>query len=158
MEEWKIINRFPNYEAGSEGDIRNAKTKRVLKKQVGTRGYEKVTVYKDNKPHDKRVHRLIAEAFYGEHDSLDVDHINGNKLDNRVENLEWCTRKENARRAFEIGLREAPRKIRIRVIETGEVYDSIRECERYTDCAQSEICKYFKGERPHVKGYHFEKI
>lgn len=67
----------------------------------GRRGYDKVKVYDTERiPHTVSVHRLVMENFnpITDMDKFDVDHLNGNKNDNRIENLQWVTKQENVRR------------------------------------------------------------
>lgn len=158
MLKWISAKSFPQYEVSSNGDVRNKKTGRILKQQTGSHGYRTLTLRNDNKQISVRAHRLIADSFYdGDHEGLDVNHIDGNKLNNSISNLEFCTRKENIRHAFDNGLKHNTRKIRIRVIETGEIFDSIRECQLATGFDRSAICKCLAGKQNNYKGYHFEK-
>ena len=106
----------------------------------------------------KTVHRLVADTFYGRHDDLEVNHIDCNKLNNHVDNLEFCDRSTNTLHAFEHGLRKPRGQIRVRVAETGEEFESIRACGRATGCDQSEICACLNGKQKSVHGFHFEKI
>lgn len=96
MEEWKQIKDFPKYAISSEGQIKNEKG-RILKPYVNHKGYFKIGLIGDDKKmHKKRVHRLVAETFIPNTDNLpEVNHLNFNKQDNRVENLEWCTDDQN---------------------------------------------------------------
>lgn len=65
-------------------------------------GYQRVNL--DGR--HRYIHRLVADAFFaGEHDGIDVNHIDGNRLNNDLTNLEWCTRKENIRHAYINGLK-----------------------------------------------------
>lgn len=69
---------------------------RILKFGISGNGYLIVGLYRDGKQTPKLVHRLVAEAFIPNPNNLtDVDHLNTNRTDNRVENLRWCTHKEN---------------------------------------------------------------
>ena len=159
METWMPSKTFNAYECSSEGRIRNLKTGRIMKTSVDRRGYEQVCLRKDKMQHVVRVHRVIADAFHdGNHEGLDVNHIDGDKLNNRANNLEFCTRKENIRHAFDTGLKEPSRQIRIRVVETGKVYDSIRACSRDVNCAQNYIGQCLAGKYESAKGYHFEYV
>ena len=103
MEKWLTIRNHPDYEVNNLGDVRNKKTNRILKPQLNrTDGYYRVAL------NGKRyyVHRLVADAFFDEdHDKIDVNHIDGNRLNNKLSNLEWCTRKENIRHAYINGLK-----------------------------------------------------
>ena len=103
----------------------------------------------------KRIHRLVADAFLGKHDDLVVNHINGNKLDNAVENLEWVTAKENSTKAAESGLYKTRP---VRIIETGEEFNSIKDCAEAIDADPSDINHYFSGKINNLKGLHFEYI
>ncbi len=96
---------FSNYEVSKNGVIRNKKTKRVKKQYIGSTGYYMVTFSVKNKSNPKRVHRIIANAFIENNDKKpDINHIDGNKLNNNIENLEWVTHKENMTHAFGTGL------------------------------------------------------
>ena len=76
---------------------------RVLKPYGNGAGYYQVDPCKDGVKKKKSIHRLVMLAFVGESD-LQVNHKNGIKTDNRLENLEYCTRSENAQHAFDTGL------------------------------------------------------
>lgn len=160
MEEeiWLESEDYPKYDISNTGKIRNRKSGRIMKTNVGRGGYEQVCLRKDKQQYTKRVHRLVADTFYGRHDDLEVNHIDGDKLNNRVDNLEFCDRSTNTLHAFEHGLRKPRGQIKIRVVETGEKFESIRACDRATGCNQSAICAFFRGEQKSVNGYHFEKI
>ena len=97
MEEWKLIDDFPKYEASNLGNIRNLKTQRVLKKSMVNTGYYVVPLRKDGKTYNKSVHRLIAQTWVKNDDvnNTVVNHINHDKTDNRAENLEWVTFEQN---------------------------------------------------------------
>ena len=90
MEYWKSISNLEGYEISSYGRIKSPKGK-ILKTNI-CRGYERVTT----KNKSFLIHRLVAEAFLEKpEDKTEIDHINRNKLDNKVENLRWVTRSEN---------------------------------------------------------------
>lgn len=103
MEVWIKIKDCPDYEVSSTGQVRNVRTGRVLKQMLNKEGgYRRVNIGGKH----RYVHRLAADAFYGgEHDRLDVNHIDGNKENNAISNLEWCNRKENIRHAYINGLK-----------------------------------------------------
>jgi hypothetical protein len=98
MEIWKTIKSAPNYEISSNGSVRNTKTGTMLKIATNNHGYHLVCLSYKNKRQTAYIHRLIAEAFVAT--ELDmrtsvVNHIDGNKSNNTIENLEWATHAEN---------------------------------------------------------------
>ena len=90
------INGFPNYSILEDGTITNDKTGRVLKHSIYN--YARVTLMNNKKRKDITVHRLLGIHFIPNPDNKPmIDHINRNKLDNRLENLRWVTNQENCR-------------------------------------------------------------
>ena len=81
---------------------------RALKLRISNSGYARVAVYVDGKQKSLFVHRLVAELFLLGEKKDQVNHIDGNKLNNLLSNLEWCTRSENARHAVATGLYRPP--------------------------------------------------
>ena len=103
IEEWKQIPNLP-YEISSLGKTRNLQGK-VLKTYVQNSGYEQIKINYQGLHIHKSIHRLVAEAFIPNPlNNPCVNHIDGNKLNNTVNNLEWCTNSENILHARKTGL------------------------------------------------------
>lgn len=102
-ERWLALKNNPNYEVSNMGNVRNCKTGRYLKPQLNQEGgYYRVSISGKH----YYVHRLVADTFFdGDHEKIDVNHIDGNKYNNTLSNLEWVTRKENIRHAYINGLK-----------------------------------------------------
>lgn len=104
MEYFKIA-KLENFEISKSGVIRNCNTLKIKSQYVSSTGYYMISVSINNKTKPYRVHRLLAETFIPKKDGcLFVNHIDGNKLNNSLENLEWCTHLENMQHAFRTGL------------------------------------------------------
>lgn len=100
---WKpLIDYEGYYEISNLGRIRKASTKRI-RKISHTKLYSHILLSKNGQHKTRRIHRLVAETFLPKiKGKNDVNHINGNKNDNRVENLEWVTRRENNLHAYRV--------------------------------------------------------
>ena len=95
MEIWKPLRNFPSYNGSSEGRIMNIRTQRIMKTFKNDNGYIQVCLRKNNKQYTVKVARVIAETFLGEHPGMDVAYKNGDRSDVCVDNLEWCTHRNN---------------------------------------------------------------
>ena len=157
-EYWRTIPSFPVYSASNYGRIRNEGTGRIMHTFMTPRGYLSLTLRRDNKQVPVAVHRLVAEAFLGgPHPGLDVNHIDGDKTNNCIENLEWCTREENVRHAVQTGLRPGPRRKAVRIVETGEEFVSVTACANRIGVDKSSVNWALKHSST-CRGYHFEYI
>jgi hypothetical protein len=99
------VKNLEYYITESNGKIRKRRARNLSKKLPRGAFYYQIILFNKKKAKLWRVHRLVALAFIpNPNNKPEVNHINGNKSDNRVENLEWCTRKENAEHAVKKGL------------------------------------------------------
>lgn len=155
MEIWKeIANYDGKYEVSNNGNVRNSKTKKLLKPSDNSFGYYKVCLSKNGKITTHRVHRLVAETFLNNPDELpQVNHINGIKTDNRVENLEWVSIKDNIIHSFANGLNKSRKSVIC--IETNKEYRSVLEAAKETGIDNSAICKVCRGERKKAGNLHW---
>ena len=112
IEIWKDIEGYEGYyQVSNLGRVKSfprfgtISSERILKLHLSKYGYLSACLCKDNKKVLKRVNRLVALAFIpNKNIFLEVNHIDGNKLNNCVENLEWCSNSENKVHAYKIGL------------------------------------------------------
>lgn len=148
MKEWKQIEDF-QYEVSNEGEIRNMKTGRLLKGSLDSSGYLQVELRKDGKRYIFSKHRLVAIAFVEGDKTLTVDHINCDKTDNRAENLRFISREENARKAT---------SKRVQCIETGIIYNSVKEASEKTGVYFQNIQRVCRGERKTAGKLHWQYI
>lgn len=100
----KIIPDYPNYTIDIDGTVTNIKSNRPVKHQVNQRRHL-VELWKNNKKKHCLVHRLIAQAYIPNPNNLpQINHIDGNPSNNRLENLEWVTDRDNKLHAHRTGL------------------------------------------------------
>lgn len=100
-EEWKVIQECPDYEISNLGRVLSHKKKSngIISGSFNINGYMELMFRIDKKRHRHYIHRLVAKYFIGESE-LFVNHIDENKLNNRVDNLEYVTHQENIRKYF----------------------------------------------------------
>ena len=109
-----------------------------------------------------RVHRLVAKAFIPNPDNLPVvDHIDGNKINNYVENLRWVTVRENTQAAYDMGLNPSGIRKDIIAVNSDEdafIFESQVKAEEYTGVARKEISKIVRGLVNSRCGWRFFRI
>ena len=128
MANWHYIEGFPKYKVSDTGIVWN-KEKDVEVRTRNRNGYIGVTLFNDGYRKDENVHRLVAKAFLiGEPDQDQVNHKDGNKSNNHVDNLEWCTLSENRQHAYDNGLQHGRKGSKHHGAKFTE--DEIREIKR----------------------------
>lgn len=151
----------------SRGNLRN---ERVLKPR-SIHGYMIAHLCKDGTPSNKAVHRLVAEAFLNNPNNLpEVNHIDGDKTNNLVSNLEWISSSDNSLHAFRLGLRTAnktftgrvgnlhPRSKSVYCVELETLYDNARVASESVGCNETKIRDCCRGERLTCGGYHWRYV
>jgi hypothetical protein len=158
MEEWRHIKGYDGlYLISSTGKVYSCRNKCMLSASLTGSGYLKVQLCKDSDSKQKMIHRLVAETFIPNPErKKTVNHIDGNKLNNDVSNLEWNTYSENLKHAYKHGLNywcegkgRDFRKVCMIDQYTGEIlktYDSIGEAYKennlFSHSTIIEICKF----------------
>lgn len=161
MERWKDITGFENYRISTLGRIYSKKTDSLMKPTKDNKGYLRITFYENGKNHTRKVHRLVAKAFIDNPRKLpEINHKDEDKHNNNVENLEWCTKRYNILfgtaliRTHKANINCVTTSVKVRCVETGEIFPSIREARRITGAANIFYCCI--GKRKMSNGFHWE--
>lgn len=167
MKIYKQLDEYPEYLFCNDGTILSTKynKRRILKPSITQRGYYCYRL-KNNQGNfiTKMGHRLIAKAFLNNYsDKLQVDHVDGNKLNNAVNNLEMVTASVNMKRSFELDLHVPPklfgsknaRSKKVTLLTPDKTYitfSSIEECITYLKIGRTIFRRHVKSKKP-IKGY-----
>ena len=101
-EEWRTCSEFPNYEVSSIGNVRHSIKFTLMHSALNHAKYPCVTLREGGKHHRVKVHRLVAMEFCDISLGNEVNHLDGNKENNRFENLEWCSRSKNLLHSYRV--------------------------------------------------------
>lgn len=146
------IREYPGYKISKDGVVTN-KNGKIMKGSVTRRGYVTVTLFKKQKHKHCLVHRLVAKAFIPNPNSLpQVNHIDGNKQNNSVDNLEWCTCLYNLNYSGVIQKGNAAHRKPVNCITTQETFNSVKEaCDKY-GLSYSNVVACCNGRRSKTGG------
>ena len=153
MSEWKPIKDFDGYfinKAGLVKSIRSFKgTKEIiLKGSINTQGYRTINMRKDGKTYIKTLHRLLMETYVPNTNNLPcINHIDGNILNNSLDNLEWCTYGHNEKEAYRLGLKQSRIKAKkvakltkdLKIVRIYESLNSVKK-DNYSPGNIGEVC------------------
>ena len=178
MEIWKDIEGYEGlYQIDNMGNVKSLKDRygnyreKILKPGKDKGNYLQVDLHKNGKRKTYYVHRLVAETFLTKIPGKEfVDHINGIRDDNRIDNLRWCTHRENDR--FPLSRKNKSENNawkgksgelhhsskQVLCIELNKIYGSAREAERETRIAHENISRCCNGKRKSAGGYTWKYI
>lgn len=158
------VKRLERTETYTRSDTKKAVTRKVAPQIVKVQekdDYYEINLRNYGKNEWRRVHRMVAEAFISNPNNLpQVNHINGNKHDNRVENLEWCTSQENVQHSLRTGLRGSQKDTnhtpkQLTCVDTGQVFNSIKEAANYFNISINYLSERVLAGKP-CHNLHFE--
>lgn len=159
----KYIKGYENYQITMDGFVYSIKTKKYLQNVDDGKGYYFVSLYKDGKRKNFRIHQLVAEYFIGNPYNLpQVNHIDGNKKNNHYVNLEYVSASENIQHAYNTGLKlpsekqkSIARKMCIELkskkvydIKNGTIYKSAVEASKCLNININTLRGYLTNFRP----------
>ena len=171
MEEYKNIKGYEGlYQISNYGNVRSLD--RVIKSRYGTPkkwkgkeikkivdslGYERVSLCKDGKVKAHKIHRLVAQSFLNSSEYTFINHKDGNKTNNHIDNLEWCDYKMNHQHALDNNLK-GKKRCKVKCKETNKIFDSQAEASRFYNLSHTMLSAHLKGECKTFAGYTFEKV
>lgn len=156
-EEWRQLKGHPNYLVSSLGRIQNITTNKIYSGKVNNCGYVRFDLCENGKRFVVYGHRAVADAFIPNVENKPcINHIDGNKTNNNVSNLEWCTQQENTIHARDVlHANFGCNKKAIYCIETNTIYASETDAALWLGSHSGCINRVVKGLRQKTLGLSF---
>ena len=153
---------IPNYEglyaATEDGRIYSYRSKRFLIPNKTQKGYLHTTLTKNGKAKTYKIHRLIAETYIPNPNGLpQVNHIDEDKTNNCINNLEWCDSKYNINFGTRNEKSAKARRKKIQCVETNEIFNSLTEAAKNKNINIGHISECIHGRRHTCGGYHWKE-
>lgn len=140
--------QFGNYLVYSDGRVFSLKHNKFLKPAKDEKGYFRIRLSNNGESKTFKLHRLIAEMFIPKVEGkTQINHINGIKDDNRLENLEWCNNAENQQHAWNNGLNRSSYNKLVLDTQTGIFYNSATELAKLLGMKRSTLISRLNGHR-----------
>lgn len=150
MEIWLDVKNYEGlYKVSNLGNIKSLgndykRKEKILKPGKISNGYLHVVLTKNKVKKNLKVHRIVALSFLpNPYNKPQINHINGNKIDNNLQNLEWSTQVENSNHAFKLGLNKICKKVID--IKTGMIYQSITIASNYYNIKYCKLYRMLNG-------------
>ena len=161
IEIWKDVESYEGlYRVSNYGVvISHKKNVPVVLKPWIHQGYAHVELFMKNKGKINKVHRLVAKAFIPNPENKpQVNHIDGNKMNNELDNLEWSTPQENIDHAYSIGIMGPRKSVNMYTLDGVFIkrFESTSSADRYTGVNQGNVCKVCNGHNKTAGGYKWE--
>ena len=161
-EEWRTIDFANNYEVSNTGLVRNRNTKYILKGRETLSGYLQVSLKIDekNKFMNQYIHRLVAQFWLKEIENKEeVNHIDGDKTNNNVNNLEWVTKKENADHKINVLKKKNTSNKKVGMFNKQEqlikIFNSVKEAGQYFNKNRINIDNALKHKKNQQTAYGY---
>ena len=135
------VRRVGDYAVSNTGRVFSMKVGRILelKPNITKSGYARLRLYQNGSSKSLFSHRIVLSAFTGDEKDLFVNHRDGNKLNNHIENLEWCTHSENMKHAFDTGLaKSCEKRVRLKKYQVLEIM-KLRDCGDSINCISVKL-------------------
>ena len=147
----KIVN-YPNYSISNFGNVKNNNTNTLLKVRISGE-YNRVRLYNNDGDKNYSVHRLVGEYFIlNPNNKPEINHKDGNKLNNHISNLEWNTKSENQTHRYSI-LGKGNKKIDVIKDEIIYSFNSIKECGLKLGLDTGNLSRLLNGKKKSYLGY-----
>ena len=167
MEIWKDIEGYEGYQVSNTGKVKSTRKKfgkqeqeTILKAKVIWTGYQRIGLVKDKKCRQFYIHRLVAQAFIPNPENKPIiNHKNGDRTDNRVENLEWCTHAENSQASREVTSSDRYNSVKVKDNQ-GNVFSSYRAAARFWNLSINTVKNDVLGKTHYTntqKGSRYER-
>ena len=162
--EWKQIKGFDGYFINEEGQVKSTRSfkgtqERILKPSKNQQGYITYNLMRGGKAFRKTLHRLLMETFKPNKDNLPcINHMDGNILNNSLDNLEWCTYGHNEKEAYRLGLKHSRIKPKPVVqlskdFKIENVFESLQQIEKNLGYSSGNIAQVCNKKRKSAYGY-----
>lgn len=158
MQNWKFIDGYEGlYKISPTGDVWSCRKNRLKIPSEQNNGYMLVFLVKDGKRKACLIHRLVAQTYIDNPCNLaEVNHVDGNKKNNKVSNLEWCSRSDNLKhRARVLGQRGNARAVIC--VEQGIEFDAIKDAAKWAGITSGAIQQSLRNSNRRAGGYKWKR-